>query len=153
MKTGREISSGGIIYEQGKDGLRVALICRGEGKIWGLPKGKLEKGETPEHAAVREVEEETGLKGDIEAKLGDIKYVYYAKWDDTRYFKVVSFYLIRMTGGDISKHDDEVEVVEWFTLADALRRLTYKGEKDMMRKAIAEFKKRGRESEDKCPKI
>ena len=67
-----------------------------------LPKGLIEKGETPEVAAKREVREETGLLGDIVARIDTIKYTYNARWEEppVRIFKIVTFYLLRSTGGD-----------------------------------------------------
>ncbi len=79
LKIGREISSGGVIYKKDEDKIKIALIHRKDRNVWALPKGKIDKGEKPQEAAIREVEEETGLKGEIEKKINDIKYWYIAK--------------------------------------------------------------------------
>lgn len=102
--------------------------------MWGLPKGRIDAGETVEEAALREVREETGLDATIEAQLGRISYVYV--WEKARISKVVHFFLMRATGGDISDHDDEMEEVRWFALADAADSAAYDSERDVIRRAV-----------------
>ena len=135
----REISAGCVIFRPAGDGVEVALIQPRDREAWALPKGVIEPGETAEKAAAREALEETGLSGDIVAKIDTIKYSYVAKWEDppTRIFKIVTFYLLRCTGGDVSKHDKEVDQVAWFPIRDAFRMSTYKQEKDILHKAQA----------------
>ena len=86
---------------------------------------------------MREAREETGLTGDIRARIDTIKYSYIAKWETppTRIFKVVTFFLSRFTGGDLSQHDHEVDRVEWFAVTDAIDRATYPQEREILRKA------------------
>jgi 8-oxo-dGTP pyrophosphatase MutT (NUDIX family) len=133
----REISAGCVVYRISGHRLEVVLIQPRDRDAWALPKGLIEPGETPEHAAVREVREETGLSGEITGKIDTIKYSYNARWEEppVRIFKIVTFYLLRCTGGDSSQHDREVDRVEWFTLADALRQSTYPQERAILRKA------------------
>ena len=106
-------------------------------QAWSLPKGLIERGETPEVAARREVREETGLLGDIVGRIDTIKYSYNARWEQppVRIFKIVTFYLLHSTGGDPSKHDREVDRVEWFPLDDAMAQATYAQEREILRKA------------------
>jgi 8-oxo-dGTP pyrophosphatase MutT (NUDIX family) len=109
--------------------------------VWALPKGGIGPGEDPGATAVREVEEETGARGRLDRKLGDVRYVY--TWDGDRIFKVVSFFLVRWSGGRLGNIAPEfaVEVAEvrWLPLEDAPRLLAYGGERDMVAKAIAEL--------------
>jgi len=105
-----------------------------------LPKGLIDPGEKAQQAAVREVFEETGLKARVIAKLGDTKYAYVRTWgDQERVFKVVSFYLLRYESGQIDAIDPkmriEVKRAVWIPLEEGVKRLAYKGEKEMVRKA------------------
>jgi 8-oxo-dGTP pyrophosphatase MutT (NUDIX family) len=111
--------------------------------LWALPKGGIDPGERPEATAVREVAEETGVRGRSLGKLGDVKYVY--TWppkpaEGERIFKVVSFFLIRYEGGRLGdipeEFRQEVAEVKWLPLDEAPRLLAYGGERDMAKKAI-----------------
>ncbi len=72
MRTLKEISSGGVVYRDLNGITEVALIRVGH--RWCLPKGQVEKGEELQETALREVKEETGLDGEVVAKIGDISY-------------------------------------------------------------------------------
>jgi 8-oxo-dGTP pyrophosphatase MutT (NUDIX family) len=105
--------------------------------IWALPKGLVDAGERPELTAVREVEEETGVRGELLGKLGDVRYVYTRS--GMRIFKVVSFYLVRYRAGRIGdvppEHRHEVAEARWLPLDDAPSLLAYRGERDMASQA------------------
>jgi len=138
MKTRSEVSAGGVVYRRGGDAIEVALAARRtrRGELaWGLPKGEIEPDETAEQAAVREVREETGLEAEIEASLGDIRYFYV--WEGVRVRKRVHFFLMRATGGDVTNHDAEMEDVRWFPLRAAIKRAAYKGEREVIERAVA----------------
>jgi 8-oxo-dGTP pyrophosphatase MutT (NUDIX family) len=111
--------------------------------LWALPKGNIGPGEEPAATAVREVYEETGARGKLDRKLGDVRYVYTQSWGEDageRVFKVVSFYLLRYSGGRIGQvapeFAHEVAEARWLPLADAPKLLAYKGEREMANKAI-----------------
>jgi 8-oxo-dGTP pyrophosphatase MutT (NUDIX family) len=135
----REFSAGGVVVRKIRGAWHVAAITPG-GKtdVWALPKGLVGKGEAPADTALREVTEETGVHGRLVEKLGDIRYVY--TWKGERVFKVVSFFLVRYSGGRLGDITDEFrhEVAEtrWLPLEDAPRLLAYKGEREMAAKAL-----------------
>ena len=134
--TRREVSSGGVVYRRGDEGVEVLLAARRTRRgdlAWGLAKGGIEPDESVEDAAVREVREETGIVAEIEESLGDTRYFYV--WDDVRVRKVVHFFLMRAVGGDTEDHDDEMEEVRWFPLERALKRAAYRGEREVLARA------------------
>jgi 8-oxo-dGTP diphosphatase len=139
MKTERQISSGGVIFRKRKALIEVALISVKGGKVWGLPKGTAEKGENLARTAHREVKEETGLDGSILENLGHIEYFYTFKEGEElkRYFKIVYFFLMEYTGGDVKDHDHEVDECRWFPIDEAIEALKYKDEKEIVKKAKA----------------
>jgi 8-oxo-dGTP pyrophosphatase MutT (NUDIX family) len=137
IPTTKEVSAGGVVYRRtGEGGIEVVLASRRTRRgdlAWGLAKGGIEEGESREEAAVREVREETGLTAEIEADLGDTKYMYV--WEDVRIRKTVHFFLMRDTGGDPGERDDEMEEIRWFPLERAMKRAAYRGERDVLARA------------------
>jgi 8-oxo-dGTP pyrophosphatase MutT (NUDIX family) len=137
----REFSAGGVLVHV-VDGRQVMAAIRPGGKpegLWALPKGRIGEGEEPEATAVREVEEETGARGSLVRKLGDIRYVY--TWKGERIFKVVSFFLLRYEAGTLgqlsAEYAHEVADVQWLRLDEAPRLLAYTGERQMAQEALA----------------
>ncbi len=154
----KQVSAGGVIVRGAGAGAATCLIARHDGarRVWCLPKGHLEPGETLKVCALREVREETGLTGAVVANLGAITYTFAvssrgaprggtlsesrAKSRDeskggTRISKTVHFYLMRYRRGRPDGHDDEVEEAAWFPIADAQKRLAYPGERRILLKA------------------
>jgi len=113
----------------------VALIATRGGTRWQLPKGWLEEGETPQEAARREVQEETGLRGRILEDLGTIEYWFYAD-RTTRVHKFVTFYLMACESGDVADFDPtEVDAALWVPMEEAIARASLASERDVLRKA------------------
>ena len=136
MKTRFEHSAGGVVIRRRNGKIDVALAARRtrQGDLaWGLPKGLVEQGESPEEAALREVQEETGLQARAIEPLGDISYWYV--WEGERIRKKVTFFLMEATGGDVTQHDYEMEDVRWFPLDDARRKASYPSEKETLHRA------------------
>ncbi len=134
----RARSAGGVVFcRQGE--LHVLLLQHETGK-WMLPKGTIEAGETPEDVARREVAEETGIRNvRIVADLGEERYVFFWKAEDTYYDKTVHYYLMEFLGGEEPSPQKEEGFVrcEWVTVPDALDRIKYKETRQVVRRAEA----------------
>lgn len=135
----REISAGCVIYRFDEQGIKVVLIRSKDRDSWSLPKGLIEPRETPQEAARREAQEETGLQGNIICKIGTVKYTYTAKWESppVKVFKIVTFYLMEHSGGDTKLHDWEVAEVAWYPIDEAISKAAYPTEKQILRQAKA----------------
>lgn len=137
VKTKFDISSGGVIYWFRDGDVRVCLIKTPPKGNWQLPKGLVDKNESLEETAVREVKEETGLDGITEGRIDKIDYWFWLKEGDkkVRHHKIVYFYLIKYSSGSTNDHDQEVEEACWFPIKEALERITFKSEKEVIQKA------------------
>ena len=144
----REFSAGGVVLRRRQERWWVAVIEPQNSKKTGarstlvlaLPKGNVDAGEKPEETAVREVREETGLEAEMISKLSDIKYVYVRSWGDReRVFKIVSFFLLRYRSGRIGMitpiMQREVRQALWLPLEEAPQKLSYRGERDVIKLA------------------
>jgi len=131
----RRTSSGGVIFRASKDTIDVALVAVKGRKTWCLPKGIIDKGEDPPTTALREVKEETGLTGEIIDKIGQVSYWYFLRKEMTKIHKTVHFYLLKYTSGSTGDHDHEVDEARWFSIDEAIDKLSYKSEKEIMHKA------------------
>jgi 8-oxo-dGTP pyrophosphatase MutT (NUDIX family) len=115
------------------DVVEVALVGRSHAKIWVLPKGTPQEGETTEQVAVREAQEETGLQVQLIAYVGSISYSFVR--EQVRYHKQVRHFLLEAIGGDTALHDQEYDVVQWFPMHEAGRHLTYQNEVNILYQA------------------
>jgi 8-oxo-dGTP diphosphatase len=144
----REFSAGAVVLRHMQNEWWVAVIepgSHGEPEdrkdVLALPKGNLDPGEKPDQAAAREVLEETGVRARMLAKLADIKYIYVRKWAGReRIFKVVSFYVMKYQSGRIGDITEamrhEVRRAYWLPLKQAAAKLSYKGERQIAKKAL-----------------
>ena len=117
-----------------RDGVKqVAVIHRPQHSDWSLPKGKLDKGETFEQAAVREVEEETGVRAELGRELPR------ATYNDRRGRpKVVRYWLMKPLDKAKTKFkpNSEVDELRWLELDDATDLLDYEHDRELVRKAL-----------------
>ena len=133
--TSTEVSAGGVVRRDGRVVVIVPTRRAADGrKVLALPKGHVDPGETPAQAAQREVREEAGIDARLVAKLGEVRYWY--QRDGRRIAKLVTFFLFDYASGDVADHDAEVEVARWITPEEALRTLTYKGEREMVERSL-----------------
>lgn len=107
-------AAGGIIVRDGN----VLIVHRPKYDDWSLPKGKCKPGESDESCALREVEEETGLRCEIERPLGESRYRALAG------SKVVRWFLMRPCDGEFTP-GDEVDQVAWVPIPNVPDRLTF----------------------------
>ncbi|MDQ6772215.1 MAG: NUDIX hydrolase [Candidatus Dormibacteraeota bacterium] len=120
-------AAGGVVCRPGPAGLtEIALVHRPSQDDWTLPKGKIEADETGEQAAVREVEEETGLLCQIVRPMGCTAYV-----DRRGRDKVVCYWVMRPHSGYFLPNA-EVDMLRWLTVDEALEMLTYRGDRALL---------------------
>jgi 8-oxo-dGTP diphosphatase len=128
-----EFSAGGVVYRRVGDTYEIVAVHRNRHTDWSLPKGHIEKGETHEQAALREVKEETGLDARIVDALGEVVYFYRRPKGLTR--KVVYHFLMEHTGGAFGSPNWEVDEARWIDIDQAHTLLTYKNDLGIVQKA------------------
>ncbi len=138
VRTEAQVSAGGCVLRDSVDGFEIVLISVGSPPRWQLPKGIIDKGETPEVAAIREVREEAGINATVEQLVAKVEYWYQASHsgERIRYHKYVYFFLMRFESGDTSDHDHEVTEARWFPAESAAATLAFKSEKTIVDKAL-----------------
>jgi 8-oxo-dGTP pyrophosphatase MutT (NUDIX family) len=125
-------AAGGIVWRGDGDRARVAVVHRPRRRDWSLPKGKLDRGEAWETAALREVEEETGARASLGAFAGATRH------DVKGGPKVVLWWHMDEVGaGERLAGDDEVDEVAWLAPREALERLDHQNERVLLAAAAA----------------
>jgi 8-oxo-dGTP diphosphatase len=122
-------AAGGVVCDE--DG-RVAIVYRPKYQDWTFPKGKLEPGETEEHAALREVHEETGLDVELGRELGFVQYT-----DPKGRPKTVHYWVMSMNGGEFEPNR-EVSELRWLPFGEARELLSYDRDREILERVIAE---------------
>ena len=123
-------AAGGVLLRAGEGGVEVAVIHRPKYEDWSLPKGKLEPDEGFEQAALREVEEETGMRAELRDELASISYR-----DRKGRTKVVRYWLMRPTEGEFEP-GSEVDELRWLAPEEAQRQLSYEHDAALVREAL-----------------
>lgn len=132
----REFSAGGIVFNSQGQVLLINNMALRESKksYWGFPKGHLEPNESTSQAALREVEEETGIKAAIVDKVGESKFFFTHQGE--KIFKVVTMYLMNFISGQITVQQDELLGVEWVEQDQVLSKLSFKNDKQLFIQAL-----------------
>ena len=127
-------ASGGVVWRPAPDGgQELVVVHRPRYDDWSLPKGKLDSGESWEDAALREVEEEVGLRCRLGPELPPVSYR-----DHKGRAKVVRYWLMEPDGGESSfEPNDEVDEMRWIDPATAEALLSYPHDVELGREARA----------------
>lgn len=135
----KEISAGGVVYKREKGKIKIALIKDSYGR-WALPKGHVEKGERREETAIREAEEELGLK-DLKVK----KFIDFAHFmfrlKGELISKTLYSYLIQCPKCGRLKRSWEIQDAKWMDIDKAIQMAAYKDTKETLKKAKKILKK------------
>lgn len=129
-----ERSAGGVVFRM-VGGRPRFLLIRDSYRNWGFPKGHLEKDEPPARAAVREVEEETGL---TQLTLrGEVEVIdWYFRFRGRLIHKYCHFFLIESPDGEtVPQRDEGITACRWVTLEDGLSLVSYANAREVLRRA------------------
>lgn len=126
-------AAGGILMRAGPGGPEVVLVHRPAYDDWSFPKGKLEAGEDERAAALREVEEETGLRAEPVEDLGAVTYV-----DGRGRPKVVRYWRMEVPERTEPAAANEVDIARWVPLQEAADVLTYAHDRRLLRRVVGE---------------
>jgi 8-oxo-dGTP pyrophosphatase MutT (NUDIX family) len=113
-------AAGGIVVNDNKE--MLFIFRRGK---WDLPKGKMDENESPENAALREIEEETGAKGlSLLTKLGETYHVYNMYGENV--LKTTHWYLLKSTTNQVlsPQLEEDITAIKWFRKEDLNEPLT-----------------------------
>ncbi len=121
-------AAGGVVVRDGDDGTEVCLVHRPRYDDWTLPKGKLDPGESSEQAALREVEEETGLVCSLEIELASTRYS-----DRKGRAKIVRYWRMEVDEDPGFEPNDEVDELLWVGVEEATELLTYPRDAELLR--------------------
>lgn len=125
-----EFSAGGVVFKKEGSKTLILVAQHSQHHGWVFPKGLIgdhKKGEGKEETAVREVEEETGVFAKILKSLEPVTYWYVFEGEKIK--KTVYYFLMEFVSGDISKHDKEMEKVEWVEKTGVENKITYPSDK------------------------
>ena len=120
-------AAGGLLWRDAPDGRQIAIVHRPKYDDWTLPKGKLKSGEDWIGAARREVEEETGCQVDVKDYAGQVDYQIKGTPKTVRFWEMV------LAGECHFQSNKEIDALDWVAVEDALQRLSYAGERELLK--------------------
>ena len=130
----QEISAGGVVFRM-EDGRPLFLLIRDSYDNWGFPKGHVERDEAPEHTALREVEEETGLR-DLDLREAVDTIDWYFRFRKRLIHKVCHFYLMESDSAETCPQQEEgITECSWLPLDEALKRISYANARSVLERA------------------
>ena len=127
--------SAGIILFRMKNKTHEYLLLHYPHGHWDLPKGKIEKGESKEQAALRELKEETGLETEIVNGFSE-QYHYFFKQDGELMKKTVYFFIGEALSDSVTLSEEHIGS-EWLSFEKSMKRLTFDNTKMVLEKAEA----------------
>lgn len=121
----REPTSGGIVFRRNTKGEIEILLIQDAKDRWTIPKGHIEKGETPKQTSEREIMEETGLvKLEMMGWLGKINFRY--RRQQSLVLMTTEIFLVHAVGDtDAIMPEEWMKGIKWFTAAEALDKIEY----------------------------
>ncbi len=119
-------AAGGLVVREGANGGEILVVHRPAYDDWSFPKGKLEPGEREEDAAIREVEEETGLRCRLEREIATTRYR-----DGRGRPKTVRYWLMTPEGGRLAAAN-EIDDARFVPVAEAPGLLTYERDRELL---------------------
>jgi 8-oxo-dGTP diphosphatase len=122
-------AAGGLVWRFGTGGVELALVHRPAYDDWSFPKGKLTEGESELDAALREVEEEIGVRCSIGRDVGTISYV-----DGKGRPKTVRYWEMRLADGQEMTPANEVDDARWVPIERAAEMLTYEHDRELLQR-------------------
>jgi 8-oxo-dGTP pyrophosphatase MutT (NUDIX family) len=141
----QEISAGGVVFRV-EDGRPLFLLIRDSYDNWGFPKGHVERDEAPERTALREVEEETGLRDLLLLEAIDT-IDWYFRFRKRLIHKVCHFYLMESEHAETSPQREEgITECRWLPLSEALERISYANARGVLQRAAGMVGGREKES-------
>lgn len=124
----KEKSCGAVVYKKENDEVKILLIKHQNGGHWAFPKGHVEKNETEEETAIREISEETSLS--VRLDSGFRETVTYSPKPDIK--KDVIYFAAEFEAGSVQRQEDEVIDIKWVKLSEADTLITYENDKGIL---------------------
>lgn len=126
-------AAGGVVTRSAEHGVEILVVHRPRYDDWSLPKGKIERGESLESTAVREVLEETGFNCTLEVRLPTVTY-----YDAEGRRKAVVYWVMAVDDGSFQKND-EVNEVRWLRPDEARMILDYERDAELLSGSLSQI--------------